>query len=165
MSNRFETLDPQSFCGWVLNVYRDRVLATVEYDDGLIATHFHQFSGLKSFEETHISLSFDTLRLRMHGWIPLSADVHALVDPASLTVLRSLPNCRLIELCEGQSQTFRATGVQRPATPEVFGSFRMEKDKETVYADCVRISLLDVMKVVATVNVNFGSLWKQEWRQ
>jgi predicted dehydrogenase len=130
---------------------RDRLLATVEYDDGLIATHFHQFSGLKSFEETHIRLTFDTLRLRLHGWIPLSGHVHALVDSQSLAVLRSLPNwneSRLLELRDGKSQSFRATGIKRSATHEVFGSFRMEKDKPTLYADCVRASLLDVVKAV-----------------
>ncbi len=130
---------------------RDRVLASVEYEDGLIATHYHHFSGLNSFEETHIRLAFDKLRMRLHGWIPTYGHLHALVDETTYELIRSLPNWTertIAPLDNGNVKHFAATGEPYAATHEVFGTFRMDRSKMEVYADLVRASMLDVVKAV-----------------
>lgn len=63
----------------------DRVMATVVYEDGLVASHFHAFSRPGFFEQTTQRFVFDLAQVDVEGWIPLSGRVSALVASGTET--------------------------------------------------------------------------------
>jgi len=69
----------------------DQVLATVVYDNGLMATHYHAFSRPGFFEHTSIRLVYDLAQLDLLGWIPLAGQVTALVNEGTVKALYDLP--------------------------------------------------------------------------
>lgn len=75
----------------------DRVLATVVYEDGLMATHYHAFAGPGFFEHTSIRFIFDLARIELTGWIPQAGRLVALVSPASQAHLQELPGLQIIQ--------------------------------------------------------------------
>jgi predicted dehydrogenase len=48
-------------------IQRDRVSAMVLYNEGLIASYYHAFSGPGFFEQTTISLAYDLARIKVEG--------------------------------------------------------------------------------------------------
>ncbi len=69
----------------------DQVMANVLYEGGLIATHYHAFSRPGFFEATKIKLAYDLADIEVHGWMPLWADVKALVNAETKQSLLSSP--------------------------------------------------------------------------
>jgi predicted dehydrogenase len=70
----------------------NRVWATIVYDSGMMASHYHDFSRPGFFERTTIRLVFTLAEIEMEGWIPLSGRLRCLCDPNSAEVLHQLPN-------------------------------------------------------------------------
>jgi len=80
------------------NAYQmDRMLATVVYEDGLIATHYHAFAGPGFFEHTSIRFIFDLARIELTGWIPRVGRLVALVSPEIETHLQELPGLQVVQ--------------------------------------------------------------------
>lgn len=75
----------------------DRVLATVVYEDGLVATHYHAFAGPGFFEHTSIRFVFDLARVELIGWIPRVGRLVALVSPETETHLQELPGLQVVQ--------------------------------------------------------------------
>jgi predicted dehydrogenase len=150
---------------------QDRAVATVMYENGLIATHYHSFSRPGSFEDTSIRVVFDLAQLELQGWIPLSGGVTALVNAETEKELTKLPNL----VIEDQTSIREAKDVSRPegwgSRPDrdsavdgvvrsggawyeidhiVMGTFSMQKTKGGVYEDCLRSLLSDIIDAVTT---------------
>ncbi|RYY52118.1 MAG: Gfo/Idh/MocA family oxidoreductase, partial [Chitinophagaceae bacterium] len=99
-------------------VQQDQVAATVVYDQGLIAQHYHSFSGPSFFEQTTIRLTFDLARIEIQGWIPMSGKVTALTNNDSLELLERLPGWELldcVQLSDGLEQPDVDTTGEAPS--------------------------------------------------
>lgn len=147
----------------------DQVLAAVEYEDGLIATHYHDFSRPGFFEATTIRLVFDLAELTLRGWIPLTGEVTALVNDTIREALAGLPNLQILsdQPIAAVSDISRPEGWGATAAPAghtkgiisggrtyrvqnlVRGSFKLTKTKQQVYADLVNAVLDDVVATIA----------------
>ncbi|MDQ7825126.1 MAG: Gfo/Idh/MocA family oxidoreductase [Candidatus Eremiobacteraeota bacterium] len=68
-----------------------QAMASVLYDRGLIATHYHHFAYPGFFESTSIRLAFDCAVIDLEGWIPLKGRLRALVQSESEKALSLLP--------------------------------------------------------------------------
>ncbi len=88
----------------------DQVLASVTYDKGLIATHYHQFAYPGFFETTSIRLAYDLAVIDLEGWIPLKAGIRALVTAATKEDLLTLPGFRILE----SRKILEADDISRP---------------------------------------------------
>ncbi|MCC6410358.1 MAG: Gfo/Idh/MocA family oxidoreductase [Saprospiraceae bacterium] len=153
----------------------DQIMANVLYDDGLIATHYHAFTRPGFFEVTKIKLAYDLADVELHGWIPLSAEVKALVGPATRTSLFEHPLFKMntltpIEKASDESRpagwgpldsskdetrkTVRSGGIAYEANEIVQGILSLGKTKQEVYIDCVQASLLDVLAKISDPNHN-----------
>ncbi len=75
----------------------DRVLATVVYEDGLLATHYHAFAGPGFFEHTSIRFIFDLARIELTGWIPRVGRLVALVSSKTEANLQELPGLQVVQ--------------------------------------------------------------------
>lgn len=133
----------------------DQVFTSVLYDNGLIASHYHSFSRPRFFEQTSIRLNYDLADIDIHGWIPLSGNFRALVNEISLVALHQLPGLK-IEKDTGISDLIGASpqqklhilqsgGTEYEVERMVEGTFKIDKDKSQVYADCVCALLQDVI--------------------
>lgn len=151
----------------------DQIMANVLYDDGLIATHYHAFSRPGFFEATKIKLAYDLADVELHGWIPLWADVKALVGPANRTALFEHPFFKMntltpMEKVSDESRpagwgpldsskdetrkTVRSGGIHYEADEIVSGILQTGRSKQEVYTTCVQLSLLDVLAKITDPN-------------
>ncbi len=132
----------------------DRVLLTTVYDDGLIATQYHEFARPRFFEHTSMRFVFDLAEVDVEGWIPLSGQVRAMTNPRSRDALGLLPGFRTTRrhgLSEGLSETapaFRVGGRDYEAEEVVDGTFSISEPKDTVYRDSVRAALADLIRAI-----------------
>ncbi|MFN6071528.1 MAG: Gfo/Idh/MocA family protein [Bacteroidota bacterium] len=148
----------------------DQIMANVLYENGLIATHYHSFARPGFFETTDIKLSFDIADIQLHGWIPLTADVRVLVNGKSKEMLLSNPlfeciNTESIDNLTDESRPkgwgingqenskdkhiVKSGGVSYEAGEMITGRFSIGATKQEVYANCVKLSLLDVLQKVS----------------
>lgn len=143
----------------------DQVAATVLYDDGLIASHYHSFSGPGFFEQTTIRLTYDLARIEVEGWIPMSGNFKALVknsDKEKLNVLPGLiidtttPIANLTDVSrpegwgenasiEGENTSVRCGGIEYAVDDLVSGTFKLSQTKSEIYGACVQEILLDII--------------------
>lgn len=140
-------------------VQRDRMAASVLYDDGLIANYYHAFSGPGFFEQTTINLAYDQARIEIEGWIPLNGKVTALVTAESKAQLEKLPGWKienteqLAQISddsrpegwgnEGQASAARST---KSANEMVTGTFKIPASKGDIYGASVQAILSDLIR-------------------
>lgn len=147
----------------------DQIMANVLYEGGLFATHYHAFSRPGFFEATKIKLAYDLADLELHGWIPLRAELKALVNPHTKQKLLS---SALFELTSaipvqeasdesrpagwgppdspGQSteQFIYSGGIRYEADEVISGQLLTRRSKQDIYSSSVRASLLDVLQKI-----------------
>lgn len=148
------------------DVQRDRVFAAVKYDDGLIASYYHAFSGPGVFEQTAISLVYDLARISIYGWMPMKGTVEALVNKETKDSLTALPNWKLTKSDkfleseddsrpEGWGDTEETVardenkvfcgGIGYDISEMISGEFEIPKSKGEVYGKCVQDILSDMI--------------------
>lgn len=163
---------PKSVTGvshWRNPNQQDQVSATVLYDQGLIAQHYHSFSGPGFFEQTTIRLKFDLAKIEIQGWIPIKGKISALTNSLSKTSLQQLPgwetdNIQSIGSVEDQSRpegwgdtgegqgSVSAGGIVYQVEELVEGSFSLSDSKGDVYGKCVQDILLDLINCIVEPN-------------
>lgn len=142
-------------------IQEDQVSATVLYDKGLIASHYHGFASPGFFEKTTIRLAFDLARIEIDGWIPLTGKIEALVNPTTLEQIKILPGLKIesLELIDEIQDDSRpegwgdddpvppptqifSGGVAYDVSQRLKGTFDIGRSKGQVYGECVQ----DIMK-------------------
>lgn len=132
---------------------QDRMMATVAYADGLVATHFHAFNRPTFFEHTSMRFVFDLAQLDVEGWIPMEGTVHALVSDRTRAALTRLPNLNLLQTAAiteaGEKGTegrlLRSGGRRYEVRDEVHATFALSGTKMDAYVAALRALLTDVM--------------------
>ena len=148
---------------------RDRVAAMVLYDEGLIASYYHAFSGPGLFEQTTINLAYDLGRVVIEGWMPMKGTIKALVNQQTKAQLNSIPGWEVIDTeklndskdvsrPEGwgdadssnvdDSTVIYCGGIGYQADELVSGSFEIHQTKGEVYGKCVQSILSDMIKKI-----------------
>jgi predicted dehydrogenase len=69
---------------------QDRVIATVSYVDGMVATFFHSFDRADVLERSTVRIGLERGYLDLAGWVPESLAIDGLIDPVRLDELRDL---------------------------------------------------------------------------
>lgn len=144
----------------------DQVLANVCYDNGLIATHYHDFSRPGFFESTTMRFIFDLAEIEICGWIPLYGKITALVNDQTAPVLDQLPGfattgSRAIDTIEDVSRpagwgntdriltspnkSITSGGTAYSVTRQITGSFSLAQTKQAVYCQLVNAVLDNVI--------------------
>lgn len=146
------------------DLQEDQVMANVLYENGLVATHYHSFARPGFFETTRIKLAYDLADIELKGWIPLRAEVKALVSPSAKEALLKSPSFNFgdavpIEKAVDESRPAGwgemagherrrevwSGGIPYKVSEMITGEFNLNRSKEEVYADCVQASVLDVL--------------------
>lgn len=131
---------------------QDQVLASITYDNGLIATHYHEFSGLKAFEQTHIRLDYELAHIELEGWIPLAGKVRALINDKNESSLQQLPGwtetARTSLTPSGELTLFKSADHGRYASHIVDGAFALPDSKLNIYAECLRGMMSDIIGAI-----------------
>ncbi|MFW0718239.1 Gfo/Idh/MocA family protein [Pedobacter sp. N23S346] len=148
---------------------RDRVAAMVMYDEGLIASYYHAFSGPGLFEQTTINLAYDLGRVVIEGWMPIKGTVKALVNKQTKEQLKSIPGWEVtdterineskdVSRPEGwgdadpsnpdDSQLIYCGGIVYQVDELVSGSFEIHQTKGEVYGKCVQSILSDMIQKI-----------------
>lgn len=141
----------------------DQVSAMVLYDEGLIASHYHSFSGPGFFEQTTVRLTYDLARVEIEGWIPMKGRVQALMnDPAEaqLTILPGLSIDEVVSIDSltdvsrpegwGDVDTDSTTttwcgGIPFDVKEMVSATFEIPQTKAQVYGECLQAILTDMI--------------------
>jgi predicted dehydrogenase len=140
----------------------DRVFALVEYDDGLVASHYHAFNRIDEFERTSIRFVFDAAQVEVEGWIPMQGRVMALTSDdartagAGRTALDALPNLELIEErpldASRNTPLTSATLSQAKVDTITSATFRLDGSKEDAYLAALRALMTDMIQSVRNPN-------------
>jgi predicted dehydrogenase len=127
----------------------DRVMATVEYESGALASFYHAFDKPSRLEKTTARLAFDRGYLEVEGWIALSLDFDAVLEPGNRE--------RLDELLPGwtgketsaypeKEQASKGGGNDYRLVERVRGSWLLSEDKQAVYEACARADVMDLLR-------------------
>ncbi|MCX2476942.1 Gfo/Idh/MocA family oxidoreductase [Pedobacter sp. MC2016-05] len=144
---------------------RDRVAAMVVYDDGLMGSYYHAFSGPGMFEQTTIQLAYDLARIEIEGWMPLKGKIHAMVNNKTKAEISELPGWTIqksesLESSEDMSRpegwgsvensndtaTRLFGGIAYPIDEVIRGTFEINQSKGEVYGKCVQSILSDLIQ-------------------
>ncbi len=149
---------------------RDQVSALVKYDEGLIASHYHAFSGPGFFEKTTIRLIYDLARIEIYGWVPMKGHIEALVNNSIKDALALLPGWKIDKLNQvdnledvsrpegwGEEEEniisdISVAGINYDVNELLFGSFEIEQTKSAVYGKCLQEMLNDLIKKIEDPN-------------
>lgn len=144
---------------------RDQVSAMVLYDKGLIASHYHSFSGPGFFERTTIELMYDLAKIKIEGWMPMKGTIQALVSRSFSHELDAIPGWKQEnripingvydqsrpdgwgDVSDGGSQIY-AGGIPYDVQDMISGGFEIPLTKGEVYGACVQEILLDLIAKV-----------------
>jgi predicted dehydrogenase len=160
---------------------RDRVAAMVLYDEGLIASYYHAFSGPGLFEQTTIHLAYDLARIEIEGWMPMNGTVKALVNEQTREQLQSIPGWRITkadsldalrdvsrpegwggsaDIPQDDEGLIYCGGIAYNVNQMLSGTFEIEQTKGQVYGKCVQSVLTDLIQKIEngdhklTISVN-----------
>jgi predicted dehydrogenase len=152
---------------------RDRVAALVSYNEGLIASYYHAFSGPGLFEQTTIQLVYDLARVQIEGWMPMTGTMKAMVNQQTKEQLENIPGWTvdkaeaLADLRDvsrpegwGGSDAANATdehvvhcgGIAYEVDEMVSGTFEIHQTKGQVYGKCVQSILSDLILKIEDKN-------------
>jgi predicted dehydrogenase len=142
---------------------QDQVSAMVLYDQGLIASHYHSFSGPGFFEETTIRLMYDLAKIEITGWIPMSGTVRFLANSQTMEKVNQLPGWQIdheeqiaeladVSRPEGWGNTaakgstdFKSGGITYDVSQLISGRFEIKQTKSEVYGECLQNILTDLI--------------------
>lgn len=148
---------------------RDRVSAMVLYNDGLIASYYHAFSGPGQFEQTTINLAYDLGRVQIEGWIPINGSVTAMVNAQTKEQLQNLPGWTITktEPINQPTDVSRPEGWGASGEPSndykkltycggkgydvdeiISGTFEINQTKSEIYGKCVQLILIDLIQKI-----------------
>lgn len=147
---------------------RDRVSAMVLYNEGLIASYYHAFSGPGFFEQTTIDLAYDLARVKIEGWMPLKGNLDAMVNATTKEQLRTVPGWKLIksdsienikevpgEGKDASDSSMASTkeltycgGIAYDVDEMVSATFELPEAKSEVYGKCVQAILIDLIQKI-----------------
>ena len=129
----------------------DRVVATVEYENGVLGTFYHAFDKPERLERTWAHLAFDRGYVRVQGWIPLRVEVEGLLDNDQYARLVDLFPEALITFREeyrGAEQSIAGGGHRYHVTRSVDLTWEPSPNKQEIYAECVRAAMLDLVAAI-----------------
>jgi predicted dehydrogenase len=152
---------------------RDRVAALVLYNEGLIASYYHAFSGPGLFEQTTIQLVYDLARIEIQGWMPMNGTLKAMVNTAIREQLNELPGwktnkadkfelLRDVSRPEGwgdaelsgneEHELTYCGGIGYDVDEMVSGTFEISQTKGQVYGKCVQSIIRDLIEKIEDKN-------------
>ncbi|RZK60554.1 MAG: Gfo/Idh/MocA family oxidoreductase [Pedobacter sp.] len=141
----------------------DQVSAMVLYNEGLIASHYHSFSGPGFFEETTIRLMYDLAKVEIKGWIPMSGSIKVLANAATREKLNHIPGLKIINAeqisglvdvsrPEGWGDTsatdnvsIKAGGLDYQADEMISAEFEITQSKSEIYGHCLKSIIYDLI--------------------
>jgi predicted dehydrogenase len=149
---------------------RDQVGAMILYNEGLIASYYHSFSGPGFFEQATIELAYDLAKIEIKGWMPMNGTMRVLVSRETKEQLKNIPGwnstkseslteLRDVSRPEGWggstvapeingSNTVVCGGIGYQVDEMISGTFEIQHTKGEVYGKCVQSILSDVIKKI-----------------
>lgn len=148
---------------------RDRVSAMILYNEGLIASYYHAFSGPGFFEQTTIRLVYDLARVEIEGWMPLKGTITAMVNETIKEELKNIPGWTILKsetldiirdvsrpegwgasdpsIVSPKELTY-CGGIAYDVDEMLSGTFELPQTKGEVYGKCVQSILSDLIQKI-----------------
>jgi len=122
----------------------DRVMCTLAYDSGVLASHYHGFDQMMLMDRTDHRLVCERGDIFVDGWIPLSLSIDAAVDDEGADTLRRICDGCEVDIVEPYGgPPVVGRGVERGVTQRIGLSYTPHPDKSALYAESVRALLAD----------------------
>jgi predicted dehydrogenase len=115
---------------------QDRVLASVQYADGVLATFSHCFDRLAILERTRLHVAFERALVRFRGWIPEEMKLEGRLAAEQVDELTDLLGAPL-DLANETGEPDRL--VRATLTSE---------DRSAEYANAVRAGMADLVRAI-----------------
>ena len=132
---------------------QDRVMCIARHESGAVAYHYHGFDQASRMDRQLHRLEFELGDLAVHGWVPQSLTLTALVDEAGQARLGELLPGAATEVLERydtpRGQGFRSRWTERRATGKVRMDWTPGHTKEALYRQCIGDLLADQLAYLA----------------
>jgi predicted dehydrogenase len=127
---------------------QDKVMACVEYENRIMATFYHAFSGFVPLERTTARYVFDRGQVDVFGWIPMELELRGYVSEAELRRLSELfPGSEKKTMPLEQKEVI-ASGVHYQAATDIKLHYTQSNDKQAEYANCARGLMADMISTI-----------------
>jgi predicted dehydrogenase len=129
----------------------DRVMATVEYENGVLASFYHAFDKPSRLEKTTARLAFDRGYAEVDGWIALSLRFDAALQPGDRDRLNDALPGWTEDACvpyPPEERRSRGGGHDYELIERVRGRWTLSEDKQAVYEACARANLSDLLHAI-----------------
>ena len=127
---------------------QDKVLACVQYENGVMGTFYHSFSRPGDLEETTVTYVFDRGRVDVSGWIPLQLRLRGIVSEAEAERLGELFRGASLLLNPLSQTEVVSSGATYPVSKSIDFTYVQSSDKQAEYANCVRALMADMIAAV-----------------
>ena len=124
----------------------DRVQALVTYENGVDASFYHAFNRPGALERQTAHFAFERGHLTLHGWIPTSLSLTAIVDDAGAAGLSSVLTLEDVP-DEAFPNTVRGNGKNLAVTRRVRASQTLG-DPTPVYRQAVKDAFADFARAI-----------------
>ncbi len=142
--------DAEVLAGWAARRenggMEDRVGAVARAHDGTLLTQHHGFDQIPALDRTDHRIVCELGDVRVDGWVPLSVTIDAAVNDEGATRLAAGFDGAQVETVETFApgvDGMRGRGVERFVTRRIRLRWSDPRDKETLYAQCIRDLLAD----------------------
>ncbi len=135
----------------------DKVFANVEYENGLLASHYHSFSRPGIFENTSIHLSYDLAQIEITGWISLSGKINALVNDDTFYDLKKLPGIKI-------NEKHPIINIKDDSRPTGWGNVAIEKEKGVVQSSGIKYRVDSLVRAEFNLDKNKSEIYKYSLR-
>ncbi|UCF63764.1 MAG: Gfo/Idh/MocA family oxidoreductase [bacterium] len=129
----------------------DRVFCFLQYDSGVVASHYHGFDQPKVIDRQIHRLLFERGDMVVHGWVPEWFEIEALLDDSKIRQLEEIfkPTHRqTIKKLNVTEQNIQARGKEFRAEKRVFTEYRQNIDKLDLYTAAIQNLVRDQIKFI-----------------
>ena len=131
----------------------DRVMCVTRHDNGVTVHHYHGFDQTLRMDRQNHHLLFELGDVYVHGWIPESLTVTAIVDANGLARLEDLCPAGKLEVLETYEtpadQRCRGRWIERTVTRKIRLAWNAGPDKDALYRNGVAALMTDQLAFIA----------------
>lgn len=126
----------------------DKVLATVEYEEGLICTHYHHFARPAMMERQVFRFGFDLGQVVTRGWVPSDVEVDIYTDKQGESRVLALLPVEDYHVDALQDSQLRSGGIDYEADRRIRFRYSLPDPIGRVYERCAQDVLSEMLEAV-----------------
>jgi predicted dehydrogenase len=128
---------------------QDRVVATIEYGDGTLATFYHSFERPDYLERSSVWIGMERGYLTITGWIPEALAIDGVIDPGRLHEFQELVGAEVEVIDQRDLAVVSFSGAFKPIDGELVRVQVQRCDRMADYQAGIAAGLHEFVRLIA----------------